>query len=422
MWSNSELARKGVYPPCMINLQEIAMIRKSRTGTVTKWKSGMLGALAADERGAVAVIAAIVFPAMVGGMGLGAETGYWYLKQRKLQHAADVAVHAAAVRHRAGDQQPALEETALRIASATGYLPGVGTISVGTDTSGGAPRVAVELTEMHSRLFSSIFSAEPMLLGARAVAEITGGSNACVLALSGTASGAVTVSGSTSVGLANCSVASNSTASNAFLMDSGNAKIATDCVYTVGGAVTTTGLSLTVCSNVTEHASPTLDPYAGVAEPDPQDVKVLPGKIDQPTHLDQGVYVIDGDLELSGNGKLTGDGVTLLFTGSGCAKLTGNNSVNLTASFDGPYAGILFFGSRDGTCPEHTVLGNSDSKLQGTLYMPASPIKFSGNSTVDGGCTQIIADRVTFTGNSTIETCSSGTKEILVGQTISIIE
>ncbi|HXV28910.1 MAG TPA: pilus assembly protein TadG-related protein, partial [Sinorhizobium sp.] len=69
-----------------------------------------------EDRGAVAVIAAITFPVLVGAMGLGAETGYWHLKQRKLQHAADVSAHAAAVRHRAGDAQASLDSAALRIA------------------------------------------------------------------------------------------------------------------------------------------------------------------------------------------------------------------------------------------------------------------------------------------------------------------
>jgi Putative Flp pilus-assembly TadE/G-like len=46
--------------------------------------------LQSDQSGAAAVVIAIVFPILVGGMGLGAETGYWYVTQRKLQHAVDV--------------------------------------------------------------------------------------------------------------------------------------------------------------------------------------------------------------------------------------------------------------------------------------------------------------------------------------------
>lgn len=73
----------------------------------------------------------------------------------------------------------------------------------------------VELSETHPRLFSSVFSSEPVTMRARAVAEINGGSKACVLALSSLASGAVTVSGLTEVSLSGCSVVSNSSASDA---------------------------------------------------------------------------------------------------------------------------------------------------------------------------------------------------------------
>lgn len=427
------------------------MLWNFRRGTARS--VGLLSRFTNDEKGAVAIIAAIMFPVVVGAMGLGAETGYWFLKQRKLQHAADVAVHAAAVRHRAGDQQSGLQEAALRTASGTGYLPGVGTISVGTDLTGANAKVTVQLKETHARLFSSVFSSDPVVLAARAVAEVTGGSKACVLALSGAVSGAITVSGSTSVDLTNCSVAANSTSSSAFLMDGSNAKIATDCVYAVGGAVATTGLTLTQCSQPVQRAPITPDPYAGVPWPDRLHIDQLPCRdlnfvsstdysfdylpdgqpairfcgalsIKGSTTLKPGIYILDGgDFTVSAGAALKGDGVTLMFAGSAKSKLTGSGAINLSAPTSGPYAGLLFFGSRRGTGVTHQVMGNSESSLQGSLYMPASSIEFTGNSSTTGTCTQIIADRVTFTGNSNIQSsCTSGMKEILVGQTVSIIE
>ena len=200
------------------------------------------------EGGAVAVIAAVAFPVLVGAMGLGAETGYWYLEKRKLQHAADVSAYAAAVRHRAGDQQSALEAAARRVAGGSGFSPGGLAVSTAPGSASGSNKVTVELTETHPRLFSSVFGAGTITMKARAVAQVTGGSKACVLALSNSASGAVTVSGSTDVRLSGCSVVSNSTAADAFLMKNGSALMSTDCVYTVGEAVTTTGLTLTGCS------------------------------------------------------------------------------------------------------------------------------------------------------------------------------
>ena len=51
-----------------------------------------------DTFGGVAAIVAITSPVLIGAMGLGGEAGYWYLTQRKVQNAADVAAHAAALR------------------------------------------------------------------------------------------------------------------------------------------------------------------------------------------------------------------------------------------------------------------------------------------------------------------------------------
>jgi Flp pilus assembly protein TadG len=405
-----------------------------------------------DENGAVAVIAAIVFPVLVGAMGLGAETGYWFLEKRKLQHAADVSAHAAAVRYRAGDQQAALETTARRIASASGYAPGTLTVSTQQGLSAGSSKVTVELTEMHPRLFSSVFSAGPVTMKARAVAEIKGGSKACVLALSNSASGAVTVTGSTEVHLSGCSVVSNSTAADAFLMKNGSAVMSTDCVYTVGEAVTTTGLTLTGCSAPVERVPPTADPFASVAEPNKLHIQQLPCRtlayISNSTYtfdrladgteavrlcggleikgtitLKPGLYIIDGgDFTVTAGAKLSGDGVTLFFTNGAAAKLLGNGDIDLSAPTSGPFAGLLFFGSRHDTDVIHQVTGNSESTLEGNLYVPTGRIDFTGNSTVSGGCTQIIADQITFTGNSTMETCASPTDEILTGRTVSLIE
>ncbi|WP_245525794.1 pilus assembly protein TadG-related protein [Mesorhizobium sp. M00.F.Ca.ET.216.01.1.1] len=431
-------------------------------------KNGRHGAhrLLANESGATAVIAAILFPVVIGGMGLGVETGYWYLTQRKLQHSADVAVHAAAVRKRAGDQNTAIETAALHIASKTGYSPVVGTLLVNTPpatgtNAGNRDSVEVVIAETHPRLFSSVFSSKPVKIRARAVAQVHGGSKACVLALSKTKSGAVTVSGSTSVDLTNCNVASNSNAADSFLMSGSTAAIATDCVYTVGEAVTTAGLTLKQCAEVRDYAPTAIDPYASIAEPanvgtcrnknvgspgnsttltpsenHPSGVKAmrfcggldLKGKVT----FAPGLYIIDGgtftanggDIGSTAGVQIVGSGVTFYFANNATAKLTGNLAISLSAPTSGPFSGLLFFGSRTATNVSHQVSGTSGSVLQGALYTPASAIEYKGNSAATDGCTQVIADTVTLTGNSTVQsTCeNAGTRDVMVGQVVTIVE
>ncbi|RYC23142.1 pilus assembly protein TadG-related protein [Ciceribacter ferrooxidans] len=405
-----------------------------------------------DDAGAVAVIAAIVFPVVVGAMGLGAETGYWYFKQRELQHAADVAAHAAAVRYRAGDGLSSLDAAATTVAVASGFASSSGELDVSTEAGSGGGKVTVVISETHARLFSSVFSSAPVVFGARAVAQVTGGSKACVLALSNSASGAVTVTGSTEVQLSGCSVVSNSTASDAFLMKNGSAMMSTDCVYTVGGAMTTSGLTLTGCAAPVERVPPTADPFASVAEPDDMQIQQLPCRtldyISNSTYafdrlpsgeeairfcggldikgnvtLKPGLYILDGgDFTVTAGANLSGSGVTLLLVNGAAAKLTGNGDIDLSAPTSGPYAGLLFFASRKTTGLVHEITGNSESILQGNIYMPTGQLAFTGNSSVSGGCTQIVADQVVFTGNSSMETCALSSDEILVGQTVALIE
>jgi uncharacterized membrane protein len=50
----------------------------------------------ANSGASVAVMAALLSPAIVAGFGLGAETAYWFVTQRSMQNAADEAAISAA--------------------------------------------------------------------------------------------------------------------------------------------------------------------------------------------------------------------------------------------------------------------------------------------------------------------------------------
>src|SRR6185369_14225980 len=49
-----------------------------------------------DERGTIAVMMALLFPALIAILGLGMEVTNWYMRTRAMQNAADAAVIAAA--------------------------------------------------------------------------------------------------------------------------------------------------------------------------------------------------------------------------------------------------------------------------------------------------------------------------------------
>ncbi|ACL58700.1 conserved hypothetical protein [Methylobacterium nodulans ORS 2060] len=423
-------------------------------------------ALKRDVSGTAAVIAALAFPVVIGGMGLGAETGYWYLTQRKLQHAADLSAHAAGVRKRAGDPKSQIDAAALNIALNSGMSSSLGNMLANSPPTSGikagdTSSLEVILTEVRPRLFSSVFSSEPVSIRARAVASIVAGSQACVLALSPAASGAVTLSGSTVVNLKGCDIASNSTAADAFLMSGSSAALSAGCASSVGGAVTTIQLKLTQCATVKTSAPVVRDPYASVVEPaafgtcqnsnvgTPSTSTTLTPTENHPIGVKSmrfcaglnlkgqvtfapGLYIIEnGDMTVNGGDlnatsliTLTGSGVTFYFANGGRLRLGGNAVLNLKAPTSGPFSGILFFGSRTSAGANQVVNGTSGSTLQGAVYMPGSDVLFTGNSASTGGCTQVIGRTVTFSGNSSLgSTCdNAGTKTILTSETVVLVE
>lgn len=125
--------------------------------------SATVGRFGRDARGSVAAIGAIVFPLLIGGMGLGAEVSYWYVQERDLQHAADVAAFAAGVRLNNGDSKATLDAVALNVASKSGFTPARGTIEVHNGPTSGpnaGDKLAVEviLKEEVDRYFTTFFS------------------------------------------------------------------------------------------------------------------------------------------------------------------------------------------------------------------------------------------------------------------------
>ena len=124
---------------------------------------------------------------------------------------------------------------------------------------------------------------------------------------------------------------------------------------------------------------------------------------------------------------MTGGGVTFYLANGATLSLSGNGTFELRAPTIGPYAGILFFGSRSDRGLDHKILGNSalgNSTTQGAIYFPTSAVRFQGNSNMTNGCTQIIGYTVEFTGNSTLRSnCdTNNVREIETKVLVSLVE
>ncbi|HSG96256.1 MAG TPA: pilus assembly protein TadG-related protein [Afifellaceae bacterium] len=431
-----------------------------------KWFGKTLRTLREDNRGGTAVLAAIMFPAVIGGFGLGAEAGYWYYTQRKIQHAADVSAHAAGVRKRSGDDAATYEAVALDIATKAQFRYNLGTIDVNSPPAtgayaGNADAVEVILTENLPRLFTAIFANTTVPITSRAVVLIDGGSVACILALGPTESQGVSIGGNSTVTLDGCDIASNSMMPTAY-DQGGGPSMTTGCIHTVGeGNVNGGTLNLMdpECPTIDEYAPVTADPYATRAEPTVSGncqnfnavvnqgggqgqgqgqgqgnaTQIQPGHYcgmqfsGQSTYnLNAGTYIVDGaDFIINSGVTVTGTDVTIYLVNGARININGGAMVDLSAPTSGDYSGILFFAERDDTTQlNHTFSGNASTSLVGAIYTPTDNIDYAGGASGANGCLQAIGWTVEFTGNSDFQSncANSGTTDIAVNESITVVE
>ena len=427
--------------------------------TADLWARRTLGRFAGDANGAVAVMAAIAFPVLVGGMALGTEAGYWYLSQRKLQQASDLGAYAAAVQLRSGRNQAEMEAAARTVAAASDFRTGEDALDLAHpptagSRAGSAKAVEVVVNRQQTRYFTLIYATDLVDISARAVAEVRGGGDACLLSLDPTIGGAITVGGSSEVVFDGCDVATNSNAPDAFAMSGGKVELTAGCVHSVGGVNATSGLNLTACASPNTQSPVIRDPYANLAEPlnvgTCSESKVGSNNSTTTVTTDEthplgmplrrycgglelngdvtfspGLYIVDGgSFKINASTHVTGSDVSFFLTNGATMAFNGGATLDLSAPTSGPLSGILFYSDRDDVGVQHTINGTAGSTLNGAVYLPSSDLDYSGNFSGAHGCTQIVTRRVTFTGNSSLNVdCSAaGTRRIPVGEIIALVE
>ncbi len=391
--------------------------------------------------GNVAIIFALSLPVLIGAAGLGVETSYWYYRSLQLQSAADAAAYAAEIENLSGSADEAVETVATLIATENGFEPAAGSIAVFSPPSSGPNTAAhaaeVTLRQDLGRYFTAIFSNEPVTLSARAVAKSETTSKACILALDGSASKAVLFSGSAIMKLIGCAVMSNSQASDALKVQ-GSAQLEADCLISAGGVDLNSGVVMTSCTAPITHTLGAADPFLDLPEPEAttpcQNAKkttLQPGtyckglSLSGEILLNPGTYVIeDGDFRVNANAVVTGTDVVIYLSCGSQVTMNGTATVQLDAPTTGTYAGILFYGNRDCEEGSNTFNGTADSRLTGAMYFARQDVNFLGNFSGDGGCSQIVAGTIQWSGNSLInQDCTSlGMRDIPAYQLVRLVE
>lgn len=400
-----------------------------------------------ENKANVATLFALLTPIVIGGVGLGVETSYWYFTDLRLQAAADAAAYTGAIEKRAGSSTTVVASAAEAAAKENGFNATTGTITINSPPLSGAYKssdaVEVILHQKVQRAFTSIFTKTPVNENARAVARFQTATKACMLALNPSASGGMTFSGSTDVNFNGCSVMSNSVASDAFQLQ-GSAKLSADCIISVGGVSVTSNAKMTQCTTPVTEAPPVADPFSDLVAPTAASSCQMGNTVNNKTTtldpgyychgmslkgtvtLNAGVYYVSGgDFQINANASVTGSGVTIYLAAGSQVSINGTAYVNLSAPTSGTYSGILFFGDRSGSASATNKFnGTANSKLTGAIYFPSEAVSYLGNFSGTSGCTQIVADTVNWSGNATInQDCTSlGMRDIPASMIVGLVE
>lgn len=273
------------------------------------------------------------------------------------------------------------------------------------------------------------------------------GSEACVLALSPTASQAIDLNGTTDVAVNGCVLASNSEAEDS-VSRSGSAELAAACVHTTGG---TSGISGDTrvdldCGEPNEHSFVTADPLASYVPPSDVGCNQLAlkggkslQKIDakiycnnkvtinggERVQLNAGTYVFKGtDISILGGGEFTGSGVSIFLYDGAKLTVAANAVFNIVAPTTGATAGIAIY-SEKGNAVEIKLNGGSSQSITGFIYNPSGSVFMAGNaSTSSSQCIRIVADTIDLTGTSQFKTdCQAelGDREIVTIKQIRLV-
>lgn len=393
--------------------------------------------LSTDRRGGVAMIIALSLPVFLGGAALTIDTIQWSLATRQMQRQADSGAIAGAFALAQGRDVTTNVNSDL---ARNNFVKLTVTPVIENPPSAGAKianakAVRVVVATTMNLPFSGMFI-RGMPLRAEATAQVVGQGEYCVIALDGSAATGITMTGSTTLDL-NCGLMTNSVSATAAVSAGGSSTIKASPIAAVGNVPPSPGRYIEPVS-LFPYAVPAQDPYAALPDPlstigngsalsvSPNGTKNIgPGTyksvdIKGTLNMSPGVYYINGG-SFSANSQATiiGTGVVIILTSSTAATspssiatmdINGGANIQLTAPTTGTYAGILMYQDRraldSGT---NKVNGNSSSILQGAIYFPKQAMEFTGNTGMQTNCLQLVAKRLTFTGNSSISNvCPAG--------------
>ena len=397
--------------------------------------------LKGDRRGNVLIISAIGAASLVGAAGLGVDTTQWFLAKRQLQQATDSGALAAALNMYRGSAfyDTAVNEIDRNFTDTVTIERIVNPPQVGA-YSGDSSAIEVVATVNRRLPFSSIFISSSPLIRTRSVATVVSEGEHCVISLAEDGTG-IEVQGNADV-LLGCGVAANSP--NGLSIDLGGTSYLSASPISAVGGIDYASNNIPSSSVLQPYGLEVKDPLADRGLEPPTDpagctynnltvrpnthVTLSPGRycngltIRGSVTMQPGVYIIDGGtLLVNSQADVTGEGVTFVLTGNNSStvadiQINGGADIDLrapTPEEDSTWYGILFYQDTMGSTTESKINGDSGMQIEGIVYLPKGNVTFNGNSGQHADCLLLVANRVNFSGTSSLDNdCPSHIEEV----------
>ena len=382
--------------------------------------------LRADRRGNVAMIVAAVFPLLIGAAGLAVDGIEWTMQKRDLQGAADAAAIAGVYSLIGSDDM----DNAVSRSLVQAGVPNNASIQAIQGPAGYEKdpfAVAVKVAVPAEMTFSRMFLKKAPVITAEATASVVKNGHYCAFALGDMDDEPGIVLRANSEVEADCGVTTNATSRDA-LQSEGSSTIKALALRAYGSFKNWDAIKK---SGVREHSLMQEDPLADTDPPlvpntgcpnvtvneGAAETTVEPGcyanmVLNGTVRLQDGEYILNrGHFIVGPQAHVECDACTIFLTSESAAtdpgsigkvKISSEATVKMSATREGPNAGILFYQDRHAASDlpgdENRLGGSSFSKLNGLIYFPSETIYVDGNMHPDLQCSRFIARRLVFAG------------------------
>lgn len=373
----------------------------------------------AHRGGNVSIIFGITLVPLLAFAGASIDYGRAVDSRSAIQSAADASALAAAGKYDADNntrETIAKDMFAANLASVGIKAVVTPNVAFGAETATVTASLSIPTTLMAAININSIDVA--VSATARRAPEI---GPVCVLALSPSASEAISFEGGASLTATNCAAHTNSNAEDALAAVGSSSAVADD--FCAVGRHKGSNFSTTPHANCTTAK----DPFENLPAPVTAGCDFTGKVFTSGTHtaspgvycggivaeahavvaLNPGIYVIkDGPLELHSHSTISGSGIVFYLTGNGAIlDIRSGSNLDLIAPMVGPYAGLVFV--QDSTSSvglTSLVEGGGTVRIVGGFYLPTQTLDIAGGGDIGAlsPFMPIIASDMTFRGNAVV--------------------